>query len=66
MQIQWQLLILLGICFFKGSDANKLPLQVDTDGNYDFKTTLAIVGNQFHTSCKLCSGGDLTMVYCAD
>ena len=64
MQIWW-LVILLGTIFVR-SEGNELPLQVNTGGGYDYKTTLAIMGDRFHTSCKLCAGDNLTMIYCAD
>jgi len=33
---------------------------------YDFKTTLPILGDEYHTSCQVHSGYNLTLVHCSD
>lgn len=35
-------------------------------GDYDFKTTLPILDDEFHTSCQVHSGYNLTMIHCSD
>ena len=36
------------------------------DGEFAYKTTLPILGDEFHTSCRLHAGFNLTMIHCAD
>ena len=36
------------------------------EGSFEFRTTLPILGDQFHTSCQLHAGYNLTMIHCND
>ena len=41
-------------------------LEQAEDGEFEFKKTLPILGDQLHTSCMLHSGYNLTMIHCSD
>ena len=43
-----------------------LGVNAQADEVFDFKTTLPILNDKFHTSCRLHAGYNLTMINCAD
>ena len=53
------LLLVLGLALFVSAAEQGL-------GDYDFKTTLPILDDEFHTSCQVHSGYNLTMIHCSD
>jgi len=40
--------------------------QEQVESTFDYKTTLPILDDEYHTSCKVHSGYNLTLIHCAD